>query len=344
MLSEIAAGEIPLTRAQAFWWRIGDNFFRRIVLYALPVLAFAALGAIQAGKTLELYRSNGTLSAKSNPLVPNPTGAANTPQLYETAAGALARSINERLRTDDFLAQVAAAAGLDAALDSGEVRYGDIRASVWASEKGTSILDISATWTDPETSYLLAAATIDTYSAYLFDTVGSDAEEAVRYYSGRVERLQVDREAVEAEYDAYVSTLPELSQGEEHGFDVQVQLGRLQSRLDAINGAIASAEESLEDAELTLFQLDAEVGSNFHVVDPPEPASKPESNRADKLATFGSFTMLGVAVSAAILLATTMIDRSVNSPVELLSLPGVDLVATVNSRRRFAQRHTGGRR
>lgn len=343
VLSEMAVGESPLTRAQAFWWRLGDNFFRRIVWYALPVVAFAALGVVQAGRTLELYQSSGTLTATSNPLVPNPTGVAAAPQLYETAAAAMSRVINEQLRTNEFLSSVAEQAGLGAQLADGSVTLAQLRASVWAAAQGTSILDVIGQWNDPRTSFQLATATIDVFSAYLRDTVGSDATEAERYYSDRITNLDAARQEIEDEYDAFVSTLPALQPGEEHSFDAQTRISRLQTELDALNASIAAAQEKVDDAQLTLFQLDSEIGNSFHIVDPPEMPAAPQSTRSTKLATIGSFTMLGVAASVAALLITSMIDRSVNSPAEILGIPGISLVATVDRPRRLLSRAAGSR-
>lgn len=343
VITQSAAGELALSRAQAFWWRLGDNLFRRLGWYVIPVVVFGVIGVVQAGNTLELYQSAGRLSASANPLVPNPTGAAAAPELYETPADALARLINERLRTDEFVMGVAETAGLGGALDSGAIELDQIRSSLWAAAGGSSILDVVAQWNDPESSFQLAMATIDRFYQFLRDTVGADATEAVEYYTDRLDQLDEQRQAVEVEYDQYVSTLPPVEEGQEPSFEAQVRIDRLQAQLDTVNIAIAAAEEDLDDAQLTLFQLDSDVGQTFQVVDPPVPATEPESTSGERLATIGSFTMLGVAASVAVLLISTMTDRSINAPGELLGLRGVGLVATVSPPRRWRFRSAGSK-
>lgn len=334
VLTEVATGTDPITNARVFWWRMLDNLFRRLLWYVLPVVAFAAVGVIQAGNTLQLYKTSARLNAAGNPFVPDPARGVATPTGFETVAGALSRVINERIRTDDFTRSVATGAGLPDGTD-----LENVRESIWASASGASIVTINATWEDPETSYLLAESTIAEASAYLRDNVIRAAAAAESFYQSRVADLQQQREDLLAEYDAFVSGLPALAPGEDHPFSVEIQVGRLQSRLDDIDDRISSAQQDLDDALLSRAQLETEAGESFSVVDPPEPPSKPESTLGDRIALIGSFTMIGLAVAGAALLLTTAIDRTVNAPTELLTIPGVTLVATAGKRSRRSARN-----
>ncbi|MEQ9163429.1 MAG: hypothetical protein RLN74_12005, partial [Ilumatobacter fluminis] len=161
MLYEAPAGEAHAPQSSAFWWRLTDNLFRRLVWFLLPVLLLTGLGIYRAATTTDLYRSSGTLSASSNPLLPEQEVSGVSAQFLESPASANARIINERIRTDSFIVGVAERAGLGDALENGIVQIDVLRNNVWASADGDSILNVNATWDDGQTSFQLAVATID---------------------------------------------------------------------------------------------------------------------------------------------------------------------------------------
>ena len=122
MLYEALAGDDHTSQSSAFWWRLTDNLFRRLTWFLLPILLLAGLGMYRAATTTDLYRSSGTLSATSNPLLPEQQVSGVSAQFLESPAAANARIINERLRTDSFINGVADRAGLGDAVESGEVQ------------------------------------------------------------------------------------------------------------------------------------------------------------------------------------------------------------------------------
>jgi hypothetical protein len=118
VLSETTAAESQhRSGGAAFWFRLTDNLFRRLGWWLLPVVGFTALGFVQAGNTIDQYRSSATLSAAENPLVGSPVVGAASAQWWETPAAATSRIINEQLRTDSFISTVAESAGLADAIE-----------------------------------------------------------------------------------------------------------------------------------------------------------------------------------------------------------------------------------
>jgi hypothetical protein len=332
VLSESAVdGAQQRAGGQAFWWRLADNLFRHLVWFALPVLALAAIGLVQARGTLELYRSTGTLSASTNPLVPEQTISGASAQFFESPAAATSRIINERLQTDSFLLAVAENAEIGGAVESGVIDLAVIRQSVWAAANGNSILSVNAQWADPRVSYNLVAAIIKQYQTFLTDTVASDATAAEDFYTSQLKELTGERDVAQIALDDFVAELPDLDPGENYGVTVQLQVERLNAKVSSIDAKIDAAEENIDNAQLARAQQTTEAGRSFTVIDQPLVPGAPESSLIEQVTLVAAFLLLGLVISAAALLVTTVLDQTVASAADLLTIASITMVATVPS-------------
>jgi hypothetical protein len=335
MASEaMAGGSRPLASGHAFWWRLGDNFFRRWWLFLVPVIAMGALGVMQARSTLELYRTTATLSVSTNPLLPDQPVRGAEVGLWETLAGATSRTVNERLGTDAFLGDVAEKAGLGDAIESGLLGLDVVRASVWASTSGDSLVRVNATWADPRTAHDLVVATIDEYRRFLGETVASAATSAEQFWSERLVQLEADRDEAEDALVRYISDLPVLEPGTDYPVTVQVEVNRLSGRLEALEAEVSDVEEQIDTAVLTRTQQTASAGESFSVIDPPVVPTAPESTFVRQAMSVVSFVLMGVVIAIAALVATTVLDRTISSPLELMAIPAIAQVVTVPAGRR----------
>ena len=328
-------GELPPTvdressAASAFWWRLADNTFRRWFLFLLPIVLFAGLGVLQSTKTLEVYRSDGLLNVTSNPLVDDPVIGGAPVQFWETPSDVTSRTLDEQLQTDAFVETVAEGAGLLDAVNTGFLELDVVRASVWASSSGSSLVTVSATWADPETSLALVQATVNGYQAYIADTVATEANEAVDFYTEQLAGYEADVQAAKDALTTFADALPELEDGEEMALADSLELGQLTNEVQAAELKVTTTEENIENAQLNVRASRSEAGRSLTVVDPPELPTAPESTTIDRLITIVSYTVLGIAVAVAALLVSTVLDRSIVSHRDLVSLPGVSFVAAV---------------
>jgi hypothetical protein len=330
MLSEATAGDAQQSsRAQAFWFRLTDNLFRRLGWYLVPVILMTLLGYMQANKTVELYRATGVLSASSNPLVPSQEISGVNSQFWESAADTTSRIINEQLRTDNFLSDVVEEAGLRPQVDAGLLDLGVVRASVWASPNGDSILSVNAEWNDPQISYALVNATIAAYQGYIAATAASDATQAEAFWAQQIDLVTRDRDEAEVALTEYLNALPPLAEDEDRPPAVQIESSRLQRRLDTLDARLDSAQARLDEATLTRVQQTSEAVRSLNVVDPPQIPTSPVSTFMKRVTLVASFMVLGGVIALAALLVTTVLDRSVSSPADLITLSGISLVATV---------------
>jgi hypothetical protein len=328
--SEATAGD-PQHRSggAAFWFRLTDNLFRRLGWWLLPIVAFTALGVVQAGKTIDLYHSSATLSAIENPLVDAPIVGGASVQWWETPAAATSRIINEQLRTDSFISAVADSAGLADAIEADLVTREIVRSSVWSSPAGDGILSVNATWADPQTSFQLVTATIDEYQNYITESVASDAAEAEEFYTEQLTTATEERDAAERELSWYLNQFADDKPADEQPLSVQLEIERLSDRLSAAESKVAAAQAGIETAQLQVAQQTTRAGRTFSVVDQPSLPTAPMSTLMDRITTVGSYFVLGLVVAGAALLVTTVLNRSVMSAADLLAFDAVSLVATV---------------
>ena len=356
VLSESAAAPTrPSTGGHAFWWRLTDNLFRRFIWFLVPVLVMTVVGVAQARKTLEVYHSSATLSASTNPLVPEQQALGATAQFWESPSAATSRIINERLGTDNFLAGVADKAGLGDEIGSGLIDLGVLRANVWAATRGDTILSIGAQWGDAQTSYNLVAATIEQYEEYITETVASNSSDAEQYYSDQLTGHVLERDQADQALTEYIRTLPPLDAGQNYTRDVQFEIDRLTAKLANAEDKVNATQEHIDEARLASAAETTKAVRSFTVIDKPSVPGAPQSTFMKRVILIASFMLLGVVIAIAALLVTTMLDHTVASPADLLALGGISLVATVpqlrlsvradngqSMRRRRATQHAGG--
>ncbi len=339
-----AGASRPGAVGRAFWWRLTDNLFRRLGLFAIPILAMGAIGVTQALNTTALYKTSATLRASTNPLLPEQSVSGADARLWETPAAATSRLISDQLSTNAFLTAVAEEAGLGPAIESGVVDLEVLRVSVWSSSSGDSLLSVNATWADPQTSYELVGATIDQWDRFLAETVASDASEAEQFWSERLDALEVERLAAEDELADYLADQPELVGDESYPADVQLRIGRLSGNIETIEAQIRTTEAEIDKAVLTRSQQTAEAGQSFNVVDEPRVPTAPESTLISQAMLVLSFLLMGAVIAVAALLLTTVLDQSVSSAADLGNIAGIAQVAIVPPVAMAARGRRGKRR
>lgn len=319
----------PSGAGRAFWWRLTDNLFRRLVWFLLPVAAMGAIGVTQALNTTALYKSSATLRASTNPLLPEQSVSGADARLWETPAAATSRIISDQLSTNAFLTAVAEAAGLGPSIESGLVDLEVVRASVWASSSGDSLLSVNATWADAQTSYQLVESTILEYDRFLAETVASDASEAEEFWTGRLDALEAERLSAEDELADYLADQPALEDNQSYPADVQLRIDRISGNIESIEAQIRQTEGEIDRAVLTRSQQTTQAGESFNVVDEPKVPTAPESTLITQAMLVLSFVLMGAVIAVAALLVTTVLDQSISSTADLASIGSVTQVAVI---------------
>lgn len=332
----------PDQEAQSdFSARLVDNFFDRWYLYLLPIVVFATIGVFSAREIQPEFVADATLSASANPLVPSTEiRTTEIDEFFETPAGGTARLINEQLRTDAFVDGVRERAGFE----EGEVGRGTIREQVGADAQGQNFVSVAASWDDPETARLLVESTIAAYFDYLAEIVLNDSRDATEFLGEQLAEAEGKVAAAETELATYVAALPPLEPGATRTTEQELELQRRSSTLDRAIAAVEELEADIAAAEVSVEQSLSEAGRLLRVVDAPTAPSSPEPNRMEKVLTVAMFTVIGLLLSLAALVAATVFDKTVRSSSQLAGLVHADVAVAVPSVKALRRRRRRARR
>jgi bacterioferritin (cytochrome b1) len=312
-----------------FTERLVDGFFRRWVLYILPVAMFVAIGVYAAGNITADYGSYARLSATSNPYLEQPTIRGTEIAFYESPADGTARLINEQLRTDAFIDDVASRADLTEAIAAGVITRVDIRNQLGASGAGQNTLQVNARWSDPETAFRLVDGTIQGYREYLARLAAADSLEAVEFWTEQKDEATEEVQAAEDALAAYIAQLPPDPENQSRPTEQVLEIQRLNASVDRALEAERDAQNTIDEARLTANQAASTSTRQLSVIDAPEIATAPEPVRRDKITAIAMFTLLGVLIALAALVLSTVADRAVRTRSQLAHTAGIGSVVVV---------------
>ena len=314
-----------------FWYGVAESFFRRWPLYVLPLLLMVAVGVIQAKSIKGQFRSVGVLNVASNPLLSDVTPLANSGAYsYETPAAATTRMINELMRTDRFVRSVAEHAGLKSALDAGTLGINDIRFRVGASSDGDRLLKVTAWWTDGTTAVQLVNAAIAEYTVHVLELEVKQSTDAEAFWVDLKSTYQQAVISAQAALRSYVVQFPPPKIGE-RPTEQALELSNLNAAITQAQAQVTNAENNIAQARLATQQATGQTGEGLQIVDPPEAADAPEPIRRKQALSLAIYLFLGTFVVAAMVLLSTLLDRSVRTSEDIDVATGLAVVATVPS-------------
>lgn len=309
--------------------RLFDQFFRRWWIFVLPVLLIGMIGIYVASGVTGEYVSRGRLSASANPLVEQPTVRGTDIGAFESPAAGTARLINEQLRTDSFLDEVASRSGLADLIETGFLERDVIRNQLFAYQAGENILTVEASWGDSQTAFQLVDATITTYLDYVAEVVTTDANEAAEFYASRkLDAEQVFGDA-DVELQDYIADLPNDVSLEALPTEDRLNLDRLTAAVERANEDVRSAQLQIDDATLQAREVERAAFQKLRTVDAPNVPSEAESTITRQIINVIMFSIIGAIVALVALVAVTLADQSVRSRAQLADLIDTDGVVTV---------------
>ena len=310
--------------------RLLETFFRRWWLNIVPLLLCCGLGVVTVLNQPKQYLSQGVLSAAPDTLIANLSSVSldNSFVGFETPATIASRRINEQLRSDEFVLQLANRAGLQPSLDAGLIDLAFVRERVGASADGENLLQVGSMTEDPQLSVRLATSAIDTFIQSVIDEDLSESKAAQTFYEGIAADYKVSVDTARDALNEYLSAHPEPLRGERPPSE-QAQIAQLQDDLDRANSRYTNAQFSVEEAKLANELARLDVTQRLRVIDPPTEPVVPVSGLRSMVFTFGIFVILGTMLTAGLVTATAFIDKTIRTADEVLPRLAVNVVATV---------------
>jgi capsular polysaccharide biosynthesis protein len=309
-----------------------ETFFRHPVVHTLPLIMLLAFGVISAMGATKEYRSSGVLNATSGTLLSELTGSSNAFG-YESSANVTSRNINQLLSTQAFVEDVVSRAGVESAIQTGQLTYDDVRTSVSSWPQGDNLVAVAATTPWPEVSQRLASATLEGFVEYV---VGNDILDAnvriATYESIRDENLERYNDALD-DLNEYVESHPAGSE-DARPISEQLDISRLQAAASRAEDAYITATGNVNDARLAADVARTVVERQLSIIDHPGLPSVPVDGLRKAVFTVGVFGVLGALLAIGVVVLASMLDRSVRNPGDISSGLGVEVLATVPSTRR----------
>lgn len=315
--------------------RILETFFDRWWLYLLPVLLFIGVGVQQASSTSTGFRSVGVVDVSSGTLLSELSSVRGDLYGYETPATVTSRQINSLLRTDQFIEAIAESAGVDDALQRGDITPLQIRSAISAGADGDTLLQVAAMTDVPELSARLAQGTISSFIEYVTNGDVSDSRAAEAFFQIQVELYETDVEAAEQALEKYAADNPGPAT-DRRPFDEQLAIGRLTDDVTAAKARLDNARAKSEEARLASEQAVTDVAQRLRIVDQPVIAGAPEPRLKDMAFTLVIFMTVGFLLSAGALILGTFADRSLRSADDVEFLLGLPVIASIPDTRALA--------
>jgi len=311
-------------------FKLLETFFRHKLLILLPpVVIVAIVTPITLLTARPSYQSSAAIWVERATYLNTVDDSSRYTMPAETQGTRLTQMFNSR----SFVMDVAGRTALAPLVGSleGESTINRLMLEGLAiAPKGNNLLTMQFRSPSPELSFQVLSATIDRYKERALADVASQSEQAIVFYEARVrdaeEQLAKSSETVRR----YVAGNPRLrpQEGSRGGTSapsiadiplvvLDPQLAEMQSRLELEKGEVERARRSLEQVRLqTSAGVEAqELG--FRVVDPPQVPVEAIRETRKKLMIPAAGLLVGIGLSAVLLVILVASDRSVRSKSEL---------------------------
>jgi uncharacterized protein involved in exopolysaccharide biosynthesis len=309
-----------------------EAFFRRPLLYLLPLIVMMLLGVYSGFNSPKLYRSVGTLDSSSGEVLSD-IASANRGIGFESAAASTSRNLNQRLRTGEFINKVIDEAGLRTAVTQNLLTTDEIRASISAYAEGDNLLAVAATTSDREQSRRLAAATIDEYLDYVIENDNADRLLAIDINRQELASAQSEMDAANEAYETYMMD-HQIADEDDRPFVQRLEIRRLERDVEIASADFQDAQARLRDAEFEASQAETVIKRQLRPVDPPETPVAPQARLRKAVLTVAMFTVLGAVMSLVFLVLSAFLDRTIRESDDITDRFGLDVIAVIPAVRR----------
>lgn len=312
-----------------FLSRMLERLFRRWYLYVIPPMLVIAGGLATILQQETPYRSSGVVRVSNQTLLSEITSVRGGSSFgFDTPATYTSREINTLLGTDLFTRSVIETAGLTEAVSSGVLPISELIGAIWATPSGDLLVRINATGENPEVSYRLATATIESYLQWQIDDNVTDSRSAEEFFESLLEPYEERLQNARDELAAYLTENPVL-EGNDRPADEQIEIASLSDAVERADNQLATATQSLADARLATAQTSTDIAQRLRIVDAPRLPVAPEPHLRQDAMTLLLCAALGTLISLAALVVSTLADHSVRYSEEVERTFGVPVVATV---------------
>lgn len=312
--------------------RLLESFFRRPLLSLAPFVLALLIGAGYIFLSPPEYLSSGKIYVEKESLLASLTSSNNDVSWWVTPAQATSNEIYELLATNAFVRSAIQQTKLEPLMAGGPDVVWEIftffRDTISVNTLGDKLVEIRATTDDPELSYQMVVATMDTYLKWKMNNDFQESIAAQKFFEELIAPYQADVDAARQALIDFLSANPEPVRGERPPGE-QFQLDQLQAALARAEERLSAAQENEESARLALVKNESLIRQTYQIIDQPEIPLRAEFSIAGFIKNMVIFVAIGVFLSASLIGGGALLDRSLRFPVDVQNGLGVPLLALV---------------
>ena len=313
--------------------RILESYFRHRWLYLLPIVLMTALGVVFVLLTKPTYTAKGVLYVETQSYLATLTDLRDSGAAWwTTPAESVNQEISELLQTDAFIRAIIQRTSLEEEMDGGsavvDTLIEETRRNVWPSPLGNNQLQVNAVHEDPEIAYQIVTAVIEGYLQWRVNADLAESEVAQSFFSDLIETYSVNLAAAREAMRNYVEAHPVPLRGDRPAEEA-MEISRLQGEIDLAASRYATALDKEEETRLAMAQIESDARQTYFLIDAPTIPDTPDTSLRKLALSGGIFTVVGVFLSAGLIVGVALIDRSFRFPIDVinrLELPVLTMV------------------
>jgi len=257
---------------------------------------------------------------------------------FSTPAQMQVSRLTQMLESRTFLADVAKRtplASLSASTDGQQQIRSLITKDFVVVTRGNNLVMVRFRAASAELSVSVLSALLDAFKEREAKDQANQAQTAIGFFSGRVQEAEAELTKSNDTMRRYVAANPRLLDSTRSNVasgtlmaTVDPQFAELRNQVELDQAYVERARQSLDQAKLQANAAIEGQGLGFQVIDPPQPPIR-ATWELRKVLTFPVAALLvGIGLSAALLVVLIASDRSARSPTDLPS--AIRLVGTVH--------------
>ncbi|WP_448337107.1 lipopolysaccharide biosynthesis protein [Chloroflexus aurantiacus] len=312
--------------------RLLESFFRRPLLSLAPFVLALLIGVGYILFSPPEYLSSGKIYVEKESLLASLTSSDSDVSWWVTPAQATSNEIYELLATNTFVRSAIQQTKLEPLMAGGPdvvwETFTFFRDTISVNTLGDKLVEIRATTDDPELSYQMVVATMDTYLKWKMNNDFQESIAAQKFFEELIAPYQADVDAARQALIDFLSANPEPVRGERPPGE-QFQLDQLQAALARAEERLSAAQENEESARLALVKNESLIRQTYQIIDQPEIPLRAEFSITGFVKNMVIFVAIGIFLSASLIGGGALLDRSLRFPVDVQNGLGVPLLALV---------------
>jgi len=312
--------------------RLLESFFRRPLLSLAPFMLAIAIGVGYILLSPPEYLSSGKIYVEKESLLASLTSSNSDASWWVTPAQATTNEIQELLATNAFVRSAIQQTKLEPLMAGGPdvvwETFTFFRETISVNVVGDKLVEIRATTDDPELSYQMVTATMDTYLKWKMNNDFQESMAAQKFFEELIAPYQAEVDAARQALIDFLSANPEPVRGDRPPSE-QFQLDQLKAALARAEERLSTARENEESARLALVKNESLIRQTYQIIDQPEIPLRAEFSLTSFIKNMIIFVAIGVFLSASLIGGGAFLDRSLRLPIDVQNGLGVPLLAFI---------------